>query len=298
MNAVEFRRIETDIGKQERAARRIPRPLGAIFLEMRNEIRILLILLISINICACKEEDNLEDLSYDKKLIENIAFGNREFAETFSDTSQINETKFWIHHARKDTIDEELGLKGTLFIWGAETTGYPFHRILHYKRVNDEKEYAIPFFDEECFRCGIWPFKCEEEGYEKWIEHCQYKISIDDQLNYLGMELGLNNDSVKVDKFVQFTFGEMLRYPKIELGDTTKYKNEVNDWTNHCNCCEDSVWENLREIFRNIYRGKSIYYEADQIGGFWEITLNKGPRGIWQIEIQYINEECAYTIRF
>lgn len=55
----------------------------------------------------------------------------------------------------------------------------------------------------------------------------------------------------------------MLWYLKIELGDMIKYKNEVNDWINYCNCCEDLVWENLREIFWNIYWGKLIYYEVD-----------------------------------
>lgn len=80
--------------------------------------------------------------------------------------------KFWIYYVRKDIIDEELGLKGILFIWGVEIIGYFFYRILYYKRVNDEKEYVILFFDEECFWCGIWLFKCEEEGYEKWIEYC------------------------------------------------------------------------------------------------------------------------------
>ena len=38
VNGVEFRQIDTDIGKQKRAARRIPGPLGAImgFININN----------------------------------------------------------------------------------------------------------------------------------------------------------------------------------------------------------------------------------------------------------------------
>lgn len=248
---------------------------------------------LSIILFGCENQKNIE---YDENLIESVAFGSKEFAYPFENEATLNYKKELLFNLKKDTFNINLELKGILFSWGAETTGYPFKRILYFK--SKSKELAIPFFDEPCFDCGNNLVPCKSEIYKYNMASCRNSISIDDQLNFIALEMHLSEDSLALEEFVEFTFSALLGYPKIELADTTKYVRAMTDWKNHCSCCENVALENIRKIFRNITKKQAKYYEADQIGGFWEIKTEKSKYENWRIKVDYVNEECAYAIRF